>query len=177
MHWRPCAVFSTVGLSREEIVKGFRSFSGVKRRMEVRADRGVVVVDDFGHHPTAVALPLAAARKRWPAGAFGPSLSRAPPPVAVIILRSRYIEALGAVLLSWAIMPVETRLKRVSAFQPRRLRRPSTPTGYSRGGRWHCSDCGLLDGASSRPGDVVILFSNGDFGGLHSKLLEELKAS
>jgi UDP-N-acetylmuramate: L-alanyl-gamma-D-glutamyl-meso-diaminopimelate ligase len=55
------------GLSAEEIQKGLESFAGIKRRMEVRGvERGVTVIDDFAHHPTAIATTLNGARRRYP---------------------------------------------------------------------------------------------------------------
>lgn len=61
------AVARMRGLSAEEIQKGLESFKGIKRRMEVRGvERGVTVIDDFAHHPTAIATTLNGARKRYP---------------------------------------------------------------------------------------------------------------
>jgi UDP-N-acetylmuramate: L-alanyl-gamma-D-glutamyl-meso-diaminopimelate ligase len=55
------------GLSTEEIQQGLETFKGIKRRMEVRGvERGVTVIDDFAHHPTAIATTMAGARKRYP---------------------------------------------------------------------------------------------------------------
>lgn len=55
------------GLSAEDIQKGLGSFKGIKRRMEVRGvERGVTVIDDFAHHPTAIATTLNGARRRYP---------------------------------------------------------------------------------------------------------------
>jgi UDP-N-acetylmuramate: L-alanyl-gamma-D-glutamyl-meso-diaminopimelate ligase len=55
------------GLTAEEIQKGLETFRGIKRRMEVRGvERGVTVIDDFAHHPTAIATTLNGARRRYP---------------------------------------------------------------------------------------------------------------
>lgn len=56
-----------VGLSAAEIASALPRFAGVKRRLEVLGSRaGVLYVDDFAHHPTAVSETLRAARQRWP---------------------------------------------------------------------------------------------------------------
>src|SRR5204862_7289963 len=56
-----------LGLGVEEINAALAGFAGVRRRLEVKGEvNGVLVVDDFAHHPTAVAGTLAAARARWP---------------------------------------------------------------------------------------------------------------
>jgi len=55
------------GVSAEEIQRGLETFQGIKRRMEVRGvERGVTVIDDFAHHPTAIDTTLAGAKRRYP---------------------------------------------------------------------------------------------------------------
>jgi UDP-N-acetylmuramate: L-alanyl-gamma-D-glutamyl-meso-diaminopimelate ligase len=55
------------GVSAEEIQRGLETFQGIKRRMEVRGvKRGVTVIDDFAHHPTAIDTTLAGAKRRYP---------------------------------------------------------------------------------------------------------------
>src|SRR5207344_1524828 len=50
-----------------KIASAFKSFSGIARRQELRGEaRGVKVIDDFGHHPTAIANTLQALRHRYP---------------------------------------------------------------------------------------------------------------
>lgn len=56
-----------LGLAPAEIAAGLASFGGVGRRLEVKGEpRGVLVLDDYGHHPTAIAATLAAVRARYP---------------------------------------------------------------------------------------------------------------
>src|SRR5439155_17845272 len=56
-----------LGLSTAEILPGLASFRGVARRQELVGEfRGITVVDDFAHHPTAVAGTIAAIRLRYP---------------------------------------------------------------------------------------------------------------
>ncbi|MFN7138460.1 MAG: UDP-N-acetylmuramate:L-alanyl-gamma-D-glutamyl-meso-diaminopimelate ligase, partial [Limisphaerales bacterium] len=56
------------GISNEEIQAAFDTFKGIKRRMEVRGVAGdVTVIDDFGHHPTAIRETLKALRVKYPA--------------------------------------------------------------------------------------------------------------
>jgi UDP-N-acetylmuramate--alanine ligase len=61
------AVGLAAGLTEEEILAGLASFPGVGRRFELKGDvGGVIVIDDYGHHPTAIATTLEAARLRYP---------------------------------------------------------------------------------------------------------------
>ncbi len=55
------------GISQEEIAAALKTFKSVKRRLEVRATvNGVTIIDDFAHHPTAIAGTLTALRSRYP---------------------------------------------------------------------------------------------------------------
>ena len=55
------------GVEAEAIQKGLETFRGIKRRMEIRGvERGVTVIDDFAHHPTAIETTLEGARNRYP---------------------------------------------------------------------------------------------------------------
>jgi UDP-N-acetylmuramate--alanine ligase len=61
------AAAMAAGLTAAEIVTGLASFPGVGRRFELKGEvAGVVVIDDYGHHPTAIATTLEAARLRYP---------------------------------------------------------------------------------------------------------------
>ena len=59
-----------LGLDAErDIAAGLESFAGVGRRLEVKGEPGgVLVIDDYGHHPTAIAATIAAVRERYPGG-------------------------------------------------------------------------------------------------------------
>jgi len=62
-----CAVALHEGLDANEIAQGLASFPGVKRRQEVLGEpNGILVVDDFAHHPTAVRATIQATKERWP---------------------------------------------------------------------------------------------------------------
>jgi UDP-N-acetylmuramate--alanine ligase len=61
------ATASVLGLEPGAIAEGLASFAGVGRRLEVKGEpRGVLVLDDYGHHPTAIAATIAAVRERHP---------------------------------------------------------------------------------------------------------------
>jgi len=70
------AIATAAGVEAETAREGLAAFAGVKRRLEtVGSARGVTVLDDFAHHPTAVRETLAAVRPRIPPRASGPSSS------------------------------------------------------------------------------------------------------
>jgi UDP-N-acetylmuramate: L-alanyl-gamma-D-glutamyl-meso-diaminopimelate ligase len=141
-------------------------FRGIRRRMELRGEvAGVRVYDDFAHHPTAIATTLDGLRRR-----VGPARI-----VAVFEPRSNTMrlgvhrEALGPALAGadevWLHAPPDLGWDAdavVAGLRP----------------RGHVSrDVDALAkslAAAARPGDHVLIMSNGGFGGLHGKLLAEL---
>ena len=63
------AVGMELGLSFDRVAAGLKDFRGAERRFDVRGEpNGILVVDDYGHHPTEIAAVLAAARNRSAAG-------------------------------------------------------------------------------------------------------------
>lgn len=171
------------GLTPEEIQKGLESFRGIKRRMEVRGtERGVTVIDDFAHHPTAVATTLNGARRRYPSrriwALFEPrsiSASRKefePGYIAAFQEADRVI--LGPLFHK---QRYETRygLDKMMSV-------PAVLEGLAAAGvpAEQIDDFDLIakrvaDDAVS--GDVVIVMSSGAFGGVHERILERLKGS
>jgi UDP-N-acetylmuramate--alanine ligase len=56
-----------LGLSRVEVISGLEAFTGASRRLELKGEvGGVAVLDDYGHHPTAITATIEAARQRYP---------------------------------------------------------------------------------------------------------------
>jgi UDP-N-acetylmuramate: L-alanyl-gamma-D-glutamyl-meso-diaminopimelate ligase len=166
-----------LGASPASIGEGLSTFAGVKRRMEVRGmRRGVTVVDDFAHHPTAIRETLQAARTRYPGAklfaVFEPrsftSRSR--------VFQDETAEALAladdvtvAEVFSSSRLPPEQELSEeelVSDLEAAGVKAAFVPN---------------VDQIVSRlastavAGSVVLVMSNGGFGGLHQKLLDALQ--
>src|SRR5664279_5120298 len=60
------ALAANYGIGKDAIAEGLRSFRSVKRRLEVKAEvHGITIIDDFAHHPTAIAETLKALRTRY----------------------------------------------------------------------------------------------------------------
>src|SRR5437879_776817 len=63
------ALATGCGIAKEEIAAALKTFKSVKRRLEVKAQvNGITIIDDFAHHPTAIAGTLKALRARYPGG-------------------------------------------------------------------------------------------------------------
>ena len=169
------------GLPAERLAGGFPSFLGVKRRLEVRGTAdGVTVVDDFAHHPTAVATTLAGAKRRFAGsrvwGVFEPRSLTA----GRADFLEPYVAALGeADAVALAAPYHAARLSRPGA--PGALDVAALVSRLEAKGREAFSApdadalaAGLL--ARLAPGDVVVVMSSGAFGGLCGKLLQGLLA-
>ncbi|HXG58848.1 MAG TPA: Mur ligase family protein [Thermoanaerobaculia bacterium] len=169
------------GLGAGAIQKGLETFAGIKRRMEVRGvERGVTVIDDFAHHPTAIATTLEGARKRYPGrriwALFEPrsiSSSRKE-------FESGYIDAFrGADRV--VIGPVFHRDRYQTRYGlDKMMSVPGIVTALRAGGIGadhieSFDDIAERVAAEAGEGDVVLVMSSGAFGGIHEKILARLR--
>jgi len=171
------------GLSAEEIQKGLESFKGIKRRMEVRGiERGVTVIDDFAHHPTAIATTLNGARRSYPGrriwALFEPrSISSSRKEfengyvgafheadrviIGPIFHKARYEERYGLDKM----MSVDSILDALKhdGIEGEHI------DDFDELARHVAKEAG--------EGDVVVVMSSGAFGGVHEKILDALRKS
>lgn len=165
-----------VGVTGEQLARGFRCFAGVKRRLEVLGTPGgVTVVDDFGHHPTAIRLTLEGARQRWP----GQRLWAFFEPRSATSRRNIFEEEFGKALSLADVVVVgsHARLAEVpieERFSPEAVAKKLRDEGRQAHAIENVSDILGHVEENAREGDVLVVFSNGDFGGLHGQLMEVL---
>ena len=164
------------GLSIDDIVAGFGSFKGIQRRQQIRGEEaGVIVIDDFAHHPTAVKATVQSACERWPdrrvVAIFEPRSNSS----RRKIFEEGYAQAFhqaGAVFLSKPpfrhnddvqdFMDIDVLINRIS--------QQGIPSQAAEG-----VDALLaLILEEIKPGDVALIMSNGGFDGIHDRLLHEL---
>lgn len=164
------------GLSNKQIQSAFDTFKGVKRRLEVRGIAGgVTVIDDFAHHPTAIRETLRALRlkyaheKIW--AVFEPRSNTTRRNVFQLELAESFAQADGVIVAQVARLEL---LKPEERLDPQMLMADLKAAG---------KDVAYLPDADSivahlaskaQGGDIVVVFSNGGFGGIHQKLLERL---
>ena len=162
----------------EEIGKALQTFTGIRRRQEVRGEAGgVTVVDDFGHHPTAIAQTIEGLRVKFPTGklwaVFEPRSNTTRRAVFQEVLPKAFTRADGVVLAQVARMdqlPPDQRLDPEKVVSD--LRRDGKEAFYEADTAAIVSRAVGLAGR----GDVIVVFSNGGFDNIHSKLLEALEA-
>ena len=156
-----------VGVRPIDAIAALERFDGIRRRLELRGSvGGVEVLDDFAHHPTAIALTIEALRRQRPQGRI----------LAVLEPRSNTM-----------------KLGTMKARLADSLSDAERVFCYSNGISWDVSDALLPLGersrvdddlgrlvatitAEARSGDRILVMSNGGFGGIHQKLLDALAA-
>ena len=167
------------GLTPVQIQSAFATFSGVRRRMETRGvSGGVTVIDDFGHHPTAIRETIRALRVKFP----GQRLWALFEPRSNTTRRKVFQRELAAALSSAdaVVVAAVAREDQIAADERldtaqlmRDLQAAGKPAAY-------LPDVNAIVAqvaAAACPGDVVCVFSNGGFGGVHARLLAQLNAS
>jgi UDP-N-acetylmuramate: L-alanyl-gamma-D-glutamyl-meso-diaminopimelate ligase len=167
-----------IGLDWREIHGGLVSFQGVKRRQELLGEaRGVTVLDDFAHHPTAVRETLAGIRERFPGRRLWAIFEPRSNTSKRDIFQKDYSEAFSAadrVILADVFMPEKVKEGKV-------LDVDAVVSGINRqtgsDGARHVSGVDAIVELllkESKSGDVFLFMSNGDFGGIGPRTLKAL---
>jgi len=157
------------GVPVAQALDSLSRFRGVKRRLELLGEvRGVQVYDDFAHHPTAIGVTLAALREAMAASASGRIL-------AVLEPRSNTMRLGGH---SETLAQSLAAADEVYVYARPDLKWDAEAALATVGSRLHVhSTLETLQTdvvAAARPGDRVLVMSNGDFGGIHARLLAAL---
>jgi UDP-N-acetylmuramate: L-alanyl-gamma-D-glutamyl-meso-diaminopimelate ligase len=169
------AVGSQVRLTADTLADGLRAFKGIKRRLEtVGVADGVTVLDDFAHHPSAVHETLSALRAGYPGRRIWAVFEPRSASSCRRVFQDDFARAFGhadLVILAAVFrstLPEAERLDATQLIDDLRARGQ-----HAR----HIPEIGdIIDTIvrEHRTGDVVVLMSNGGFGGIHGKLLEAL---
>ena len=165
-----------LGLDRNAVAEALAEFKSVKRRMQVRGDvRGVTVIDDFAHHPTAVRETLAAARAKYPDRRLFALFEPRSYTAQIRAFQEQFETALSeadSIIIAGLFHP--ERYTADSAISPvemiARLRR------LGREAEFIPSVDEIVAHLAPRlkKNDVVVVMSNGSFGGIHDKLMRAL---
>jgi UDP-N-acetylmuramate: L-alanyl-gamma-D-glutamyl-meso-diaminopimelate ligase len=162
------AAANHAGVAPADAALALNEFRGVKRRMEVRGAVGqVTVYDDFAHHPTAIATTLAGLRERVGDSRILAVLEPRSNTMKLGVHRDELAPALAPADLTWFLNSPGLGWDLAKAVAPLGNR-----------ARFAADVDALAKdlAAESRAGDHVLIMSNGGFGGLHEKLLAELRA-
>jgi UDP-N-acetylmuramate: L-alanyl-gamma-D-glutamyl-meso-diaminopimelate ligase len=171
------AVATDVGVSPERIAEGLRQFAGVKRRLEmIGSARGVTVYDDFAHHPTAVAETLSGLRAANPAARIWAIFEPRSASSCRRIFQDdfgRAFDAANEVVVApvfRSTLPEDERLSVPRLVFDIGCRGPHAREASS------IEDIVQTVAREAQAGDLVVMMSNGGFGGIHQKVLHALSA-
>ncbi len=164
------------GVPLPVIREALRTFAGIKRRQEVRGIvHGITVIDDFGHHPTAIRETLAGLRRRY-AGSrlwaiFEPRSNTTRRAVFQQSLPAAFVDADGVFIAQIARLE---QIPEAERLNPERVVADIVATG--RPAFYEPTADAIVERLQplAAEGDIVVVFSNGGFDGIHSKLLERL---
>ena len=162
------AAAAHVGVPLEKSIEALARFRSVRRRLEkVGEARGVTIYDDFAHHPTAIAVTVDALR-RQPGGRILAVLEPRSNTMRLGSHAGELVQSLQHADLSFVLVrpDLDWDVNRALAGLGERLRVAAQ------------IDVLVQDiAAEARPGDRVLVMSNGDFGGIHGRLLGVLQGS
>ena len=172
------AMAAGYGISPEVIAEALRTFKSVKRRLEVKAEvNGITIIDDFAHHPTAIAVTLNALRSRYPGRRLWAILE----PRSNTLRRNVFQNDLATSLAIADEVVIANVFKSDAIPEAERLDIAAVAI--------HVGDLGRrarviadvdsivrMTAPEMRPGDVIAILSNGGFGGIYEKLPQRLEA-
>ncbi len=160
------AAAAHAGVDPASACEALGRFQGVRRRMQWRgSEGGVEVYDDFAHHPTAIATTIAGLRRARPQGRILAVFEPRSNTMKLGSMKQQLPEALAGADLGFGYAGgIDWDLAQALA-----------PLGAR--ARTHRDLQALVDdvAASARPGDHVLVMSNGGFGGIHERLLRALR--
>ncbi len=163
------------GISQEKMQQAFDTFESVKRRMEVRGvEKGVTVIDDFAHHPTAVDETLKALRQRYTDNRLIAVFEPRSRSSRLSIFEEQYKRAFAhadQVIIAGVFNPEDAK-----RFGDKLLDVPQLVADIAATGKTAATfpDANAIVehlGPQLNDGDVVAIMSNGGFDGIHEKLL------
>jgi UDP-N-acetylmuramate: L-alanyl-gamma-D-glutamyl-meso-diaminopimelate ligase len=171
------AILNHLGVDGGAIQQGLESFIGVRRRLQLRAEvDGILIYEDFAHHPTAVQETLQAVRESFHPKRVWAIYEPRSATSRRNIFQREITEALS--LADFVAIPDLFKPEKVPGHErldENQLIRDLQQRGCT---AWNL---GTVDGiiqkicADSRPGDLIVIMSNGGFGGIYDKLPQALK--
>ena len=170
------AVAHARGVPVDVIRRAVSSFAGVRRRMELRGIAGgVVVLDDYAHHPTAVRETLKALRKRYPQRRLFAVYEPRSATSRRRTFQEDFVEAFGHADEVIVARPYDlSKIPKEERFDPEKLALDLHQRGTTAS---HIADTDAIVkhlAETTGAGDVVVFLSSGSFDGIHDKLLDAI---
>jgi UDP-N-acetylmuramate: L-alanyl-gamma-D-glutamyl-meso-diaminopimelate ligase len=173
------AACELLGFDRKAVADSIAQFKSVKRRLEVRGEvHGVTVIDDFAHHPTAVRETLLAARAKYPGRRIIAIFEPRSYTAQIKLFQQQFEDALAVadeIIIARLFHP--ERYTAQTAISPAQMLERLRARG--REAQYIATPDDIVASLVSRlrSGDVVVIMSNGSFGGIHDKMLDALRTT
>lgn len=172
------AVARSLGMSPNDIAGGFATFKGVKRRQEPRGEvGGILILDDFAHHPTAVRETILGIRQRYPTRRLWAVFEPRSNTSRRNIHQSEYANAFDhADVVTIRLPEPHDKVPESERLDVSTVVRDITARGIRASTLEDVGEITRQLATESEPGDVILVMSNGAFGGLIPALLDSLRA-
>lgn len=168
------------GISHAKLQEAFDTFESVKRRMEVRGiERGVTVIDDFAHHPTAVDETLKALRQRYANNRLIAVFEPRSRSSRLSVFEEQYRRAFAHadhVIIAGVFNPEDAKKFGPTLLDVDQLVADIAATGKVASTFPDADAIVEHLGPQLQDGDVVAIMSNGGFGAIHEKILDVLRS-
>jgi len=169
------AVSVEIGISPERVAEGLRQFAGVRRRLEIVGTAGgVTIYDDFAHHPTAVAETLAGLRAAHPLSRIWAVFEPRSASSCRRVFQDDFARAFAPADEVLVAPVFRSTLPESERLSVPRLVHDLAGRGQSAREADSIDDIIAAIVREHRAGDLVVIMSNGGFGGIHTKLLQAL---
>ena len=171
------AACDALGFDRAAVADALAAFKSVKRRLEVRGQvRGVTVIDDFAHHPTAVRETLQAARARYPGRRIVAIFEPRSYTAQIKLFQQQFEDALAEadeIIVASLFHP--ERYTADTAISPEEMLENLRARGREAHHIAEPDDIVARLAPRLTANEVVVIMSNGSFGGIHDKMLKALR--
>lgn len=171
------ALSRELGWNDAKVVDALAKFEGVKRRQEIIGEPGgITLIEDFAHHPTAVRETIATVQARYPKAKVFSIFEPRSATSRRKVFQQEYVDAFApahAVLLPPAYD--QTKIAEGDRFSSEDLIRDIRARGVEADLCDSVDDIVARVKARAKRGDVVLIMSNGGFGGIYQKLKDALK--
>jgi UDP-N-acetylmuramate: L-alanyl-gamma-D-glutamyl-meso-diaminopimelate ligase len=166
------------GISQEKIQEALRTFKSVKRRVEIRGvERGVTVIDDFAHHPTAVEETLKALKQKYEEKRLIAVFEPRSWSSRLAIFQEQYEKAFAYAdyVIIAGVYDTSKASELGKVLDTNELVEQIKLQGKPAHGLVDADEIVEHLTPEMKEGDVVAIMSNGGFGGIHDKILDVLK--
>lgn len=173
------ALATELGWKPHEVMQGLASFKGVKRRQEIiGTPNDITVIEDFAHHPTAVNLTIQSVRERYKGqrvlAVFEPRSATS----RRNVFQKDYAEALSKADIAVVAAPFnQANIAEEERFSSDQLVSDISELGGEAKIFTDVPDIVSFLSGEAKPTDVILIMSNGAFGGIYTDLLEQLSAN